>query len=992
MKLIFIIPTYVFISEFKDHLSVEIEIPRITKKEMNSIEICEMSPVKLVPFNGPKKPVPPELVCHTGQSFELVSQTATSVRFALETDIRWLVSMMDNIDGDNPKSEWSGTMTNLAREMGKTPSAANQFVFGPLIDSPPAHPDTVLTTLIFIEKFMKQHGMSYIHLSADMQLYKVILQIKWSQPTKWSNLIVRPGGMHTLMSFCGCIGVLMNGSGLEELLSVAFKGVSYMLNGKAWPKAVRGLRMVVTALLEPLISYGKTTVSELEDELEKVRQSRTGRLWTDCLITPVMIIHHYIRAEREGDWLLHMYALKKMIPYFFAAHHNNYARYISWHVLEMTSSLPQSILLAFLRGEHVCRHRNGIWNSVFLDQFGEQTYIRYGKSKGGLVGKSLSPEQVSEWILSHHLCNTLSMLMENMFEETADEYVQTAHKEEGENRKKLDAADRNKIIRELGRYSNPMTMQQEEPLSNIINGRIASDEVNVDNALVIGNKLAARFVTELPCGFYTPIKKEVVTMENMKKRVKIGDTSVYDVEKLYARLLVIAQSRDIQLSDLFKYELSPVPSSLFDDYGDMRKGNKAVLIHNLAVFSTGSLGPVEAEIIDGNEAIYHTSWSRNTTLKNFAENFVNSFDNIHDTYVIFDRYDKQSIKCHERIRRAKGNKPREYMLNSNTELPARDIFMKSDENKRKLIQYMCNTNITNPHLRLIGDDCIYGHEEADVKIICYLLEMLSQRKHIQIRADDTDIFVLLVFFVWHCKSATQVSMKKYSGKVIDINATASKLGNKCYDLLAVHALSGCDTTSYPFGKGKVSAIKMLVKLDLKLDVFIDPESQEEDWMKAGKNFLSYLYYGKTVESLSKLRYTLFTMKKDPPKIKSLPPTDESAHEHIKRARLQVLIWRAADHPSTTDPTIYGWKIEGNIPIPVFGNADVIPKSLLQLVSCGCLSEFPCSRITCSCRAARLSCSLYCKCRADEHCGNQMTKKPSSSVVETDDDDSEEEIY
>ena len=47
----------------------------------------------------------------------------------------------------------------------------------------------------------------------------------------------------------------------------------------------------------------------------------------------------------------------------------------------------------------------------FFYQFGEQTYIRYGKSKGGLVGKSLSAELTSEWILSHHLCNTLSMLM-----------------------------------------------------------------------------------------------------------------------------------------------------------------------------------------------------------------------------------------------------------------------------------------------------------------------------------------------------------------------------------------------------------------------------------------------------------------------------------------------------------------------------------------------------------------------------------------------------
>jgi len=45
----------------------------------------------------------------------------------------------------------------------------------------------------------------------------------------------------------------------------------------------------------------------------------------------------------------------------------------------------------------------------------------------------------------------------------------------------------------------------------------------------------------------------------------------------------------------------------------------------------------------------------------------------------------------------------------------------------------------------------------------------------QIVADDTDTFVLLVFFWWLKKSSVQVSMKKYDGKVIDINATALKL-------------------------------------------------------------------------------------------------------------------------------------------------------------------------------------------------------------------------
>jgi len=77
---------------------------------------------------------------------------------------------------------------------------------------------------------------------------------------------------------------------------------------------------------------------------------------------------------------------------------------------------------------------------------------------------------------------------------------------------------------------------------------------------------------------------------------------------------------------------------------------------------------------------------------------------------------------------------------------------------------------------------VYHHEVADVKIVSYLLKLSPQKNHIQNLADDMDIIVLLVFFFWVYKPAAQVSMKKYDGKV-DINATASKIGNKSFDLL-----------------------------------------------------------------------------------------------------------------------------------------------------------------------------------------------------------------
>ena len=69
-----------------------------------------------------------------------------------------------------------------------------------------------------------------------------------------------------------------------------------------------------------------------------------------------------------------------------------YARHITWYLQEM-SCLPEDAKSDLMAGAFVCGHQEGVWNWVSADQFGEKTYIRYGKSKGGLVGVSLLAEQ-----------------------------------------------------------------------------------------------------------------------------------------------------------------------------------------------------------------------------------------------------------------------------------------------------------------------------------------------------------------------------------------------------------------------------------------------------------------------------------------------------------------------------------------------------------------------------------------------------------------------
>ncbi len=99
------------------------------------------------------------------------------------------------------------------------------------IVAPPSHPDTILTTLTYMQKSLTDMGIKYIHLSMDMQLFAVTKQVCWNQPNQIQNVIAHPGGMHIIQSFIGCIGKLMKNSGLEVYVAAAYGGLTGKFDG-----------------------------------------------------------------------------------------------------------------------------------------------------------------------------------------------------------------------------------------------------------------------------------------------------------------------------------------------------------------------------------------------------------------------------------------------------------------------------------------------------------------------------------------------------------------------------------------------------------------------------------------------------------------------------------------------------------------------------------------------------------------------------------------
>ena len=67
---------------------------------------------------------------------------------------------------------------------------------------------------------------------------------------------------------------------------------------------------------------------------------------------------------------------------FFAAGHVNYAGY-GLYYLRYMERLPKEVQDRYLKGEHVMRHKPGIWNAIWSDMFIENTFMRYGHGPGG---------------------------------------------------------------------------------------------------------------------------------------------------------------------------------------------------------------------------------------------------------------------------------------------------------------------------------------------------------------------------------------------------------------------------------------------------------------------------------------------------------------------------------------------------------------------------------------------------------------------------------
>lgn len=485
-------------------------------------------------------------------------------------------------------------------------------------------------------------------------------------------------------------------------------------------------------------------------------------------------------------------------------------------------------------------------------------------------------------------------------------------------------------------------------------------------------------------------KDEAVTMTTKSLRVEAGAPVAMDADLLFQRFITAAQATELyekNKRDLFKYELSSFPTALFESPDFMRQPNKAsladelwkIVLKNTIPRSVPLSLPTDLQyVLDGGSLLQRLQapWKRGNSFQSIIEAYVH-FVNCHypGAVVVWDGYSSgPTTKDMTHLRRSKGLIGRAVHFTPEMTLQStKEQFLANKENKQRIVFTLGNA---------LEQSCTVIHAKGDADVLMVKEAIKSAKsKPTVLVGEDTDLLILLAHFATvDSHDILFLSDKTGSSKIWSMKELISVLGDLRHQLLFLHAFTGTDTTSRPFGVGKSSALKKL-KSCPQLKALAEDFIKEENLstlQSAGEKVFVLLYGGTLEESLDELRYRLFCSKvavgTTAVKVNTLPPTSAAARFHSLRVIYQLNEWLDPENTKGLSPTQCGWRIANGRFVPITTDFPAAPADLLKVIRCSCKGS--CATKRCSCRKHGLQCSSSCKGCCGVSCSNSPAPDPS----------------
>ena len=727
-------------------------------------------------------------------------------------------------------------------------------------------------------------------------------------------------------------------------------------------------------------------VSKIQDDVrgeeKKLASAKTASLWLQYM-EMIDLLRKFLKAERLGKWDLHLQSLYDMLPYFAASGHRLYLKSVHIYLQKM-AKLPQEhpdVFHHFQEGLHVIRRSDRCWSGLSVDLVIEQCLMRSLKTTGGLTrGKGFSESQRLQWVLSMPACAEVNRSMQQL---TNVQYsTSEQHREATDARVARDVADTQQMITYLSQRS-PFT--GENSLRNITTGVTAPPSVNVHESKAIGKKILASMEGNAVDSYTFRKKDQAVTMDT-KSVIKIHDEHVQvDPQLLFQRLVTVG-TKNGELQTFFDHELCHYPPSLFDSAYTIRPTMKSSLANALWSSEAAKLpGPSEAVqyVLDGGALLHRIPWSKGASYDQIFEQYTSYVTRKYgQAVIVFDGYsDAPSTKDCAHSRRSSGTIGTTVHFTPTMTLQIKkDEFLSNKQNKQKFISYL------SQKLEQRGCEIHHARGDADLLIVQTALASAARQETILV-GDDTDLLVLLLHHANNLRhniflrpESRQSNAK--GNRCWNILAMQNLLGSDVTDnILFLHAILGCDTTSGVYGLGKklaISKIRSDRQFRDQAGIFMSKGANREDVISAGEKALVCLYNGNPDNDINTLRYEKFCVKVAtttvPVQPSALPPTSASVKYHSLRVYHQVQQWLDVE----ISPLAWGWKVSAGKLVPIMTDLQPAPQKFLEVVRCGCKSG--CITMRCSCRKHGMICTMACS-----ECRGICANTPSDIDLEADQD-------
>ncbi|CAH2989439.1 unnamed protein product [Chilo suppressalis] len=511
----------------------EKKIPRIVEIKSASV-VAQLGMVPVLSYNKHKSA---GLQAITVADVEALRQLPSEILPTIP-DLIWLYgkwSCSVGIPG------WNGFMESVTANV---PYERSKVICLPFINAPPSDYDTILTSLLEAVENSKRCSQKTTFITFDQPLYwKARDIVGAADPTSdLKNVVVRLGGFHLLVSFMGSIGMIMSGSGVEELFKLIYAEncVEKILAGHAYARAVRAAKLWV--------QYHRM----------------------------VSLVKNFLEAERSGNWELHLDTIQKMLPFFHASVHFLYAKSAHLYLQDMralSEKIPIEDYVKFTRrGCFTIRRSEKFWSGIMSDMTIEQTLMRSMKTTGGLTqGRGITDSTIASWTLGMVQLQNICEQIENFSGVSCSTTEQ--HVDMRPSRISRDNCDVEKLDMWLAGH-NPFPENKE--LMSIGTGVIANENINCHRAYEIGREMMNKIIGVDFGSLSFRRKDKVLSLSTVNTSITIDESPVPIDPLLLFQRMCITKNSETDLKIFLAYELAPFPLSLFTEEG-MRKGTKSLL-------------------------------------------------------------------------------------------------------------------------------------------------------------------------------------------------------------------------------------------------------------------------------------------------------------------------------------------------------------------------------------------------------------------------------